>query len=95
MTYSRQITYTVGREIEKRSIVRVAPRALPITIKPAHTTASQLKLSQKTVIDGDLFHSLREVCSKKLCDIDTRLGGPGCVVEIDESLFRAKCKVNK
>ena len=61
--------------------------------QPVHTTASQLKLSQKTVID--LFHFLQEVCSKKLCDIDTRLGGPECVVEIDKSLFRAKRKVNK
>ena len=34
--------------------------------QPVHTTATQLKLSQKTVID--LFHFLREVCSKKLCD---------------------------
>ena len=41
----------------------------------------------------DVYRWLREICSKKLLPIPMILGGPGIVVQIDESLFRHKPKV--
>ena len=38
---------------------------------------------------------LREVCSTKLTSQNIQLGGPGHIVQIDESLFRHKPKVKK
>ena len=48
-------------------------------------------LSEKTCID--MYQWLREVCSQKLIQTQITLGGPGIVVQIDESLFRHKPKV--
>ena len=42
-----------------------------------------------------MFHFLREVCSTKLLDTPPQLGGPGVVVQIDESLFNHKAKHNR
>ena len=42
----------------------------------------------------DVYQWLREVCSTRLInDGPVRLGGPGMIVQIDESLFRHKQKV--
>ena len=48
-------------------------------------------ISQKTIIDCCSF--LRDICSWKLLRDPTILGGPGCTVQIDESLFKHKPKV--
>ena len=41
----------------------------------------------------DIYQWLREVCSNKLLQSPIILGGPGVVVQIDESQFRHKPKV--
>jgi transposase-like protein len=41
----------------------------------------------------DVYRWLREVCSTKLLGMTITLGGPGVVVQIDESLFCHKPKV--
>ena len=42
----------------------------------------------------DMYQWLREVCTTRLLqDPQSVLGGPGVVVEVDESLFRHKPKV--
>ena len=41
----------------------------------------------------DVYRWLREVCSTRLLQTRIVLGGPGVVVQIDESLFRHKPKV--
>ena len=41
----------------------------------------------------DVYRWLREICSNKLLLMPMILGGPGIVVQIDESLFRHKPKV--
>ena len=43
----------------------------------------------------DIYQWLQKVCSTKLLSSPIVLGGPGVVVQIDESLFRHKPKVNK
>ena len=43
----------------------------------------------------DAFNFCREVCSKYLQRNPIRLGGPGVVVQIDESLFQHKAKYNR
>ena len=43
----------------------------------------------------NIYQWLREVCSTKLLSSPIVLGGPGVVVQIDESLFQHKPKVNK
>ena len=42
----------------------------------------------------DVYRWLREICSTKLLQSPIILGGPGIIVQIDESLFRHKVKVN-
>ena len=42
----------------------------------------------------DIYQWLREVCSTNLLGTQIVLGGPGIVVEIDESLFKHKPKVS-
>ena len=41
----------------------------------------------------DVFQWLREVCTTTLLRTRIILGGPGVIVQIDESLFRHKPKV--
>ena len=41
-----------------------------------------------------IYRWLREVCSTKLLQTPILLGGPGVVVQVDESLFRHKPKVH-
>ena len=38
----------------------------------------------------DVYQWLREVCTTKLLQTPTILGGPGIIVQIDDSLFRHK-----
>ena len=42
----------------------------------------------------NVYQWLREVCSHKLLQAPIRLGGPGKIVQIDESLMCQKPKVN-
>ena len=41
----------------------------------------------------DIYQWLREVCSTKLLQLPITLGGPGVIVQIDESQFKHKPKV--
>ena len=41
----------------------------------------------------DVYRWLREVCSTKLLGMTITLGGPGVIVQVDESLFCHKPKV--
>ena len=43
----------------------------------------------------DVYQWLREVCSTKLMSQRIQLGGPGHIVQIDESLFRHTPKATK
>ena len=43
----------------------------------------------------DVYQWLREICSTRLTSQNIQLGGPGSIVQIDESLFRHKPKVKK
>ena len=45
-------------------------------------------VSERAIIQN--YQYLRNVCSGKLMSVDEKLGGPGIVVQIDESLFRHK-----
>ena len=42
----------------------------------------------------DIYQWLREVCSTQLLQMPMTLGGPGIVVQVDESLFKHKPKVS-
>ena len=52
-----------------------------------------LGLSRPTVIQ--MFQSMRNICSTKLEQEPIQLGGPGIIVQIDESLFRHKPKYHR
>ena len=56
------------------------------------TTVEAVGLSERVVIDAYSF--LRDVCSWKLMQRPIVLGGSGRIVQIDESLFKHKPKVN-
>ena len=43
----------------------------------------------------DIYQWLCEVCTAKLLQTQIILGGPGVVIQIDESLFRHKPKVHR
>ena len=59
---------------------------------PVGDAAEEAQVQQKTAID--VYQWLREVCSTRLItNGPVVLGGPGAVVQIDESLFRHKPKV--
>ena len=58
---------------------------------PVSTACTEAVVASKTGID--LFQWLREVCSTKLIASPIKLGGPGTVVQADESLFNHKPKV--
>ena len=42
-----------------------------------------------------MYQYLRDVCSTKLLNTPIELGGPGVVVQIDESLFNHKSKYKR
>ena len=58
---------------------------------PVTDAANDAHVSRVTAIN--IYQWLREVCSTKLLNTNIVLGGPGVVVQIDESLFRHKPKV--
>ena len=58
---------------------------------PISDAAEEAKISSRVAID--IYQWLREVCTAKLLQTQIILGGPGVVVQIDESLFRHKPKV--
>ena len=41
-----------------------------------------------------VYQWLREICTARLLQTPVRLGGPGTIVQIDESLMNHKPKVN-
>ncbi len=52
-----------------------------------------VEITEKTGIDG--YRWFRDVCSTRLLnDGQIKLGGPGVIVQIDESCFFHKPKVN-
>ncbi|XP_071152157.1 uncharacterized protein [Mytilus edulis] len=58
-----------------------------------NTVVKQVDIGEKTVIQ--MYQYLRDVCSTKLLNTPIELGGPGVVVQIDESLFNHKSKYNR
>jgi len=58
-----------------------------------HGYARQHKLQSKQKRCIDIYQYMREVCSTKLLSAPIILGGPGTVVQIDESLFAHNRKV--
>ena len=58
---------------------------------PVTDAAEEAKVGGDTAID--VYQWFREVSSTKLIQTPIQLGGPGKVVQIDESLFRHKPKV--
>ena len=67
-------------------IIHFWSRQLPVT-----DAELQLEITRGTAID--IYQWLREVCSTKLLATPIVLGGPGTIVQIDESLFNHKPKV--
>ena len=60
---------------------------------PVTDAIEEAVVDKRTAID--IYQWLREVCTTKLFSSLIILGGPGGVVQIDESLFRHKPKVNE
>ena len=60
---------------------------------PVTDAMGEAVVDKRTAID--IYQWLREVCTTKLLSSPIILGGAGVVVQIDESLFRHKPKVNK
>ena len=60
---------------------------------PVKDAAEDAEVNKSTACD--IYRWLREVCSTNLLQTPIVLGGNGIVVQIDESLFRHKVKVNK
>lgn len=59
---------------------------------PIKDAQEEAEVAHETAVS--IYRWLREVCSTKLLQTPTVLGGPGIVVQIDESLFRHKPKVS-
>jgi transposase-like protein len=57
------------------------------------SAADTTGVSQKTIVQ--LYQYMRYVCSTKLLNTPPDLGGPGVVVQIDESLFNHKSKYQR
>jgi hypothetical protein len=57
------------------------------------SAADTTGVSQKTIVQ--LYQYMRGVCSTKLLNTPSDLGGPGVVVQIDESLFNHKSKYQR
>ena len=65
--------------------------------RPVGDAAGEAEISERTAID--IYQWFREVCSTKLLNEarlnpnSVKLGGPGIIVQIDESMFSHKPKV--
>ena len=57
------------------------------------SATAQLAVSARTLVD--FYNFLREVCSAALIRNPVQLGGPGRIVQIDESLFAHKPKYHR
>ena len=55
--------------------------------------AENTKISEKTIVQ--MYQYIRDVCTTKLLNTAAELGGPGVVVQIDESLFNHKPKYQR
>ena len=53
----------------------------------------EAEVSKRVAVD--VYQWLNEICSTRLNRQNIQLGGPGSIVQIDESLFRHKPKVKK
>ena len=61
---------------------------------PVSDAAEEAEISSRVAID--IYQWLREVCTAKLLQTQIiKMGGPGVVVQIGESLFRHKPKVGR
>ena len=58
---------------------------------PVCEAANEAKVTKKT--SCQVYQWLREVCSTTLLETSIVLGGPGVIVQVDESQFRHKPKV--
>ena len=58
---------------------------------PVTDAEDEVEIERRTAVD--IYQWFREVCTTKLLQTPVILGGPGVVVQIDESLFRHKPKV--
>lgn len=61
---------------------------------PVKDAAEEAKISERSAIQ--IYQYFRDICSWRILNNDAplMLGGPGVIVQIDESLFRHKPKVN-
>ena len=55
---------------------------------PVSDAAEEAEISSRVAID--IYQWLREVCTAKLLQTQIILGGPGVVVQIDESFVQAQ-----
>ena len=60
---------------------------------PVSDAAEEAEISLRVAVN--IYQWLREVCTNKLLQALIILGGPGVIVQIDESLFRHKPKVGR
>ena len=58
---------------------------------PVTDMAMEAEITERSACD--IYNWPREVCSAKLLRMPIVLGGPGVIVQIDESLFKHKPKV--
>ena len=58
---------------------------------PVTDMAMEAEITERSACD--IYNWLHEVCSSKPLRMPIVLGGPGVIVEIDESLFKHKPKV--
>lgn len=61
--------------------------------RPVTDTMDEAEVDSRTAVDA--YQWFREVCTTRLLAAPIILGGPGVVVQIDESLFRHKPKVSR
>ena len=64
----------------------------PLLQYPAKDAGEEAEVHKNTACD--VYTWFREVCSTTLMNLSIVLGGPGKVVQVDESLIRHRSKVN-
>jgi hypothetical protein len=79
---------------EKKDTMEELARSQPMEVKTIdNMRLSLLAIEVKTIVQ--LYQYMRDVCSTKLLNTTSDLGGPGVVVQIDESLFNHKSKYQR